>query len=136
MLAYITRNLLAEHKSIPRCPHCLGDDHMGPNCPLNPNPVVLRWVQDPITCGPTKPPAHHSQPFRTMLQLQSKLVSVHSLPLPALLQSVWRPASGSILPTGSSKTGHRGSHPELQCSLWGAKALPPLRTGPPLGNWH
>ena len=28
-------------KSIPRCPHCLGDNHMGPNCPLNPNPVVL-----------------------------------------------------------------------------------------------
>ena len=33
-------------KSIPRCPHCLGDDHVGATCPLNPNPIVVGWFQD------------------------------------------------------------------------------------------
>ena len=31
--------------SIPRCPHCLGDNHMGSNCPLNPRPLVVGWLQ-------------------------------------------------------------------------------------------
>ena len=34
-------------KCIPRCPHCLGDDHSGPACPLNPSPVVVNWVTEP-----------------------------------------------------------------------------------------
>ena len=31
-------------KCIPRCPHCLGDDHTASTCSLNPSPVVLNWV--------------------------------------------------------------------------------------------
>jgi hypothetical protein len=30
-------------KTIPRCPHCLCEDHAGANCPDNPNPPVLGW---------------------------------------------------------------------------------------------
>ena len=30
-------------KTIPRCPHCLCEDHAGANCPHNPNPPVLGW---------------------------------------------------------------------------------------------
>ena len=33
-------------RSIPRCPHCLADDHGGLTCPHNPNPPVLGWLQD------------------------------------------------------------------------------------------
>ena len=32
-------------RSIPRCPHCLADDHGGIACPHNPNPPVLGWLQ-------------------------------------------------------------------------------------------
>ena len=32
-------------KSIPRCPHCLADDHIGVHCPHNPNPPLFGWVQ-------------------------------------------------------------------------------------------
>ena len=31
--------------SIPRCPHCLSDDHSGTSCPHNPNPPILGWFQ-------------------------------------------------------------------------------------------
>ena len=47
-------------KSIPRCPHCLGDDHVGSNCPLNPSPVVVGWFQD---SSPTTPLTTPSSPF-------------------------------------------------------------------------
>ena len=33
-------------KSIPRCPHCLGDDHSGATCPFNPSPIIIDWLQD------------------------------------------------------------------------------------------
>ena len=33
-------------KSIPRCLHCLGDDHTGATCPLNPSPIVVGWLQE------------------------------------------------------------------------------------------
>ena len=33
-------------KSIPRCPHCLGDNHTGATCPFNPSPIVVGWLQD------------------------------------------------------------------------------------------
>ena len=34
-------------KVIPRCPHCLCEDHSGASCPHNPNPPVLGWFSDP-----------------------------------------------------------------------------------------
>jgi hypothetical protein len=34
-------------KSVPRCPHCLCEDHGGTQCPHNPNPWVLSWGPDP-----------------------------------------------------------------------------------------
>ena len=34
-------------KVIPRCPHCLCEDHAGASCPHNPNPPVLGWFSDP-----------------------------------------------------------------------------------------
>ena len=34
-------------KSIPRCPHCRCEDHVGSQCPLNLNPLVLGWLPGP-----------------------------------------------------------------------------------------
>ena len=34
-------------KNIPRCPHCLGEDHAAPSCPHNPNPPMVGWIPDP-----------------------------------------------------------------------------------------
>ena len=41
-------------RSIPRCPHCLADDHVGVSCPHNPNPPILGWFQGsaPIQIAP------------------------------------------------------------------------------------
>ena len=33
-------------KVVPRCPHCLGDDHGGATCPHNPAPLVWSWLPD------------------------------------------------------------------------------------------
>ena len=49
-------------RSIPRCPHCLADDHGGITCPHNPNPPVLGWLQGsaPLQLAPQtggQPPA-------------------------------------------------------------------------------
>ena len=55
-------------RSIPRCPHCLADDHGGITCPHNPYPPVLGWSaplqlapptggQPPAAPIPPKPPA-------------------------------------------------------------------------------
>ena len=43
-------------KSIPRCPHYLGDDHMGSNCPLNPSPLVIGWLQESSSNPPQTTP--------------------------------------------------------------------------------
>ena len=34
-------------KSIPRCLHCLSEDHTPAVCPFNPNPPVLDWFHNP-----------------------------------------------------------------------------------------
>ena len=34
-------------KSIPRCPHCLSEDHTAAACQFNPNPPIMGWLQDP-----------------------------------------------------------------------------------------
>lgn len=34
-------------RAIPRCPHCLCEDHIGAHCPHNPNPLNLGWFPDP-----------------------------------------------------------------------------------------
>ena len=57
-------------RSIPRCPHCLADDHSGVTCPHNPNPPIVGWFQgsaptqvtpatqlQPSTVTPSKVPA-------------------------------------------------------------------------------
>lgn len=34
-------------RTLPRCPHCLAEDHQGMACPHNPNPPILGWLQSP-----------------------------------------------------------------------------------------
>ena len=34
-------------KAVPRCPHCLCEDHAAHQCPHNPQPLVLGWYPDP-----------------------------------------------------------------------------------------
>ena len=34
-------------KSIPRCPHCLSEDHTAAVCHFNPNLTIMGWLQDP-----------------------------------------------------------------------------------------
>ena len=33
-------------KAIPRCPHCLSENHVGLHCPVNPNPPLVGWFPD------------------------------------------------------------------------------------------
>ena len=33
-------------RSIPRCPHCLSEDHTAAVCQFNPNPFIVGWLQD------------------------------------------------------------------------------------------
>lgn len=47
-------------RMLPRCPHCLSEDHTGPACPYNPNPLVIGWFQDPRQLLP--PTAQLTQP--------------------------------------------------------------------------
>lgn len=43
-------------KAIPRCPHCLEEDHIATNCPQNPNPLLIGWVQGtPLAHGHAQP---------------------------------------------------------------------------------
>ena len=47
-------------RSIPRCPHCLSEDHTAVVCPFNPNPPIVGWLQDPrpfvaSTAAPAQP---------------------------------------------------------------------------------
>ena len=45
-------------RSIPRCPHCLSEDHTAAVCPFNPNPPIVGWLQDPKQfVAATAPPA-------------------------------------------------------------------------------
>ena len=39
-------------KAVPRCPHCLCEDHTGAVCPHNPNPPLLGWYSDPRQLTP------------------------------------------------------------------------------------
>ena len=48
-------------KTIPRCPHCLGEDHAAGNCPHNPNPLVVGLVSDPRQWAPATVPLQLSQ---------------------------------------------------------------------------
>ena len=34
-------------RTIPRCPHCLAEDHSGTSCPHNPNPPIVGWFHGP-----------------------------------------------------------------------------------------
>ena len=36
-------------RTIPRCSHCLADDHHGAACPHNLKPPILGWLQSPST---------------------------------------------------------------------------------------
>ena len=54
MLAWSTPNtrlyneaFTGRAKMIPRCPHCLCEDHAGASCPHNPNPVIWGWLPNP-----------------------------------------------------------------------------------------
>ena len=47
-------------QTIPRCPHCLSEDHTGAICPYNPTPPVLGWFQDPHQVVAT--PAQSARP--------------------------------------------------------------------------
>ena len=49
-------------RMLPRCPHCLSEDHMGRAYPYNPNSPVLGWFQDPRQLLP--PTAQLAQPQR------------------------------------------------------------------------
>ena len=39
-------------KIIPRCPHCLSEDHVAASCPHSPNPLLVGWVPDPRSHAP------------------------------------------------------------------------------------
>ena len=34
-------------RAIPRCHHCLSEDHTATMCQFNPNPLIMGWYQDP-----------------------------------------------------------------------------------------
>ena len=56
-------------RSIPRCPHCLSDDHSGAGCPHNPNPPILGRFQGsaPAQNVPaSQPPASATAPTRSL----------------------------------------------------------------------
>lgn len=46
-------------RSVPRCAHCLQEDHITQACPRNPNRPWFGWVQDPYTGYPLgqRPPS-------------------------------------------------------------------------------
>ena len=47
-------------KIIPRCPHCLSEDHTRTNCPHSPNPVLVGWLPDPHQVPPFTTQVHYS----------------------------------------------------------------------------
>ena len=49
-------------KAIPRCSHCLGEDHTAPICPHNPHPPVIGWIPDPRQYTPTVSSLQPPQP--------------------------------------------------------------------------
>jgi len=43
-------------RSIPRCQHCLSEDHYASNCPHNPNQLLVGWIQGPSQLQLSVPP--------------------------------------------------------------------------------
>ena len=47
-------------KIIPRCSHCLSEDHSRANCPHSPNPVLVGWLPDPPQVASFMSQAHYT----------------------------------------------------------------------------
>ena len=121
-------------RTIPRCPHCLSEDHSGASCPHNPNPPILGWLQPPMPVQWVQPPhspaaAQRPTPAREVCRSYNMLL-VHPMPLRPRMLRVRGSPRGTELPVATPAPRPRARSSGPPCGTVPSEPGTPLSARP------